>query len=90
MNKVCHMYGERYEPHELSVKCWKKSILVNREDMGFFPMEVFQIYDPVACKKFFDQHSHDRPDQIVVHGEKNVPSKPHTLEAAQSNFPLHQ
>ena len=39
--------------------------------MGFFPERVFQNYDPVACKKFFDTHGNGKPDQIVVRGAEN-------------------
>ena len=42
--------------------------MVDRKDMGFFPEEVFQNYNPVAAKKFFDAHSNDKPDQSFVHG----------------------
>ena len=36
--------------------------------MAFFPEEVFQVFDPVACKTFFDQRDDNEkpPEQIVV------------------------
>ena len=35
--------------------------------MAFFPEEVFQVYDPIACKTFFDQTGNEKaPAQIVV------------------------
>ena len=35
-------------------------------DMAFFPEEVFQVYDPIACKTFFDQTGNEKPPAQIV------------------------
>ena len=66
-SKAYHLYGEKLVTTSGPQPNQQRSMWVVRVDMAFFPMDVFQVYEPVACKTFFDQHSHVRPAQIVVH-----------------------
>ena len=65
-NKAYHLYGEkRTSSGSQPNSQW--SMWVRRMDMAFFPEEVFQVYDPIACKTFFDQTGNEKaPAQIVV------------------------
>jgi len=64
-NKAYHLYGEKCTSSGSQPNSqW--SMWVRRMDMAFFPEEVFQVYDPIACKTFFDQTGNEKPPAQIV------------------------
>ena len=86
IDKEYLLYGECYATDDFGGKHrGRKSIYVNHDDMGFFPERVFQIYDPVASRKFYDKHGHEEPpDQISTRGIQQGKGKRDMLNATQS------